>query len=332
MKNQYTETKVEFESDGLLLKGTLTLPEGIKNPPIFLLLPGSGPVDRDENAKGILRKIISDNFKTIAAYLANQGYASYRFDKRTTNKAMRASGFNQLLKDAQQAITMIQDLKQINTKELYILGHSEGGYLGTLLTSLDPNIKGFIVLASSVKPLDETVIQQLSYISTLNKNNKRVQQFNQVFTTLFSMMRKHKNWNDIDAEALKAEMKKASKMIAILPANTVKNMMRKQLQPEWFMESYQHDFEEQARHINCPVLLIAGEKDYQVPAADVEHMASIIKDGGNNNVTFKKLPDLNHMLRFNKGAVTPKSQIQSLKEHDLDQRVLDTIGTWLTHY
>ena len=332
MVKNHIETPMDFTSNDLLLKGTLTLPKNTKNPSVFLLLPGSGPVDRDENAKGIIRKITSDNFKTLAHYLAEQGYASYRFDKRTTNKAMRASGFNQLLKDAQNAINMIRSLEQVNTKELYVLGHSEGGYLGTLLTSKDPNIKGFIVLASSVTPLDKAVTQQLTYISSLNKDNKRIQQFNQVFTALFSMMRKHKAWEDIDAEILKGEMKKASKTISILPARTVKNMMRKQLQPEWFMESYQHNFEEQAKQIRCPVLLIAGEKDYQVPAADVQYMAETIKNSGNKDVTFTSLPDLNHMLRYNNGAVTPKSQLQSLKEHSLDQRVLDNIGNWLIQH
>jgi len=329
MAPDFVEKPFDFTRDSLTLSGTLTLPRNKKHPPVILLLPGSGPVDRNENVEGFIQKIVSNNFQTLAHFLATQGFASYRYDKRSTNKKLRGSGFNALLNDAKQAITALKGCNEVNAKQLYVLGHSEGGYLGNIIASKLDEIKGFIVLASSVTPLDEAVIKQLDHISNISPKNKKTEQFNQLFSNLFRIMRTHDSWADIDENMLKTELKQISKVISILPAKTVKNMIRKQMQPEWFMESYEYDFKEHAKKITCPVLIIAGEKDYQVPASDAKQMADVISESGNEKVSFTSLPNLNHMLRYNEGEITPKAQLKSLKMNDFDKRVLDIIQTWL---
>ncbi len=333
MADQFIEKSFDFTSQGLTLQGTITLPRNHEKPPVFLLLPGSGPVDRNENATGFFRKLITNNFQTIAHYLAAQGFASYRFDKRSTHKSMKSCGFNILLEDAKNALKALQQFDGINRDELYLLGHSEGGYIGTLIANKQKNVKGFIVIASSVTPLDETVVKQISHISEVKGSSKKMDKLSKILSQVFSLMRTHDSWEEIDPSIIKSEMKKLSFIIQILPANTVKNMMKKQFQPHWFMESFQYDFEQEAKHITCPVLLIAGEKDYQVPVEDVEYMANVISSLGNEDVTFVEMSDLNHLLRPNPGEKSPKAQLQSLKESDIDQRVLDLIGNWLhDHY
>jgi hypothetical protein len=47
--NYYTANDAEVKVKGGTLYGTLFTPTGIKNPPVVLLIAGSGPTDRDGN-------------------------------------------------------------------------------------------------------------------------------------------------------------------------------------------------------------------------------------------------------------------------------------------
>jgi len=85
-KAEFQEVEVRFEgSHSLTLAGTLTVPslEGGRKPPAVLMIAGSGPVDRNENAPGFK----SDIFKQIAHRLAQEGIASLRYDKRGVGRS-----------------------------------------------------------------------------------------------------------------------------------------------------------------------------------------------------------------------------------------------------
>ena len=75
-------TEVTFRGEGgLELRGTLTRPEGdsASGLPAVLLLPGSGPTDRDGNARPY---VVTDLLKQIAERLASEprfiGYSIFR--------------------------------------------------------------------------------------------------------------------------------------------------------------------------------------------------------------------------------------------------------------
>ena len=50
--------------------------------------------------------------------------------------------------------------------------------------------------------------------------------------------------------------------------------------------------------IKCPVLAVNGEKDLQVPPKEnLTAIKNALKIGGNNNVTIKEFPNLNHLFQ-----------------------------------
>jgi uncharacterized protein len=65
------------------LKGTLTLPSGplplAAETPVFLIVPGSGPTDRDGNSP---LGITAAPYRLLAEALAARGFPSVRIDKR----------------------------------------------------------------------------------------------------------------------------------------------------------------------------------------------------------------------------------------------------------
>ena len=117
----FIEKNISFQSGKINLEGTLTLPKNVKEPSVVLLLPGSGHTDRDENAKKGFHKFISNNMKTISIHLANNGFASFRYDKRGVGKTQELAlqvGFNDIVNDARSAVKFLSNLKEIDRDRL----------------------------------------------------------------------------------------------------------------------------------------------------------------------------------------------------------------------
>ena len=140
-----------------------------------------------------------------------------------------------------------------------------------------------------------------------------------------------KSWGFLAWIHVKNIFSKVSVAFKILPAKTVKKAIAKQFRPEWVIESFDYDFHAVARKITCPVLLIFGEKDFQVPFGEGEEFERLLRESGNKDVQLTILLNLNHMLRYNPGTMDPKTSIQSVKD-EFDKRVLDTITAWLDRY
>src|SRR5690606_15539023 len=60
------------------VNGSLLVPASAENPPLVILITGSGPTDRDGN-QSFLK---NDSHKKLARALAREGIASFRYDKR----------------------------------------------------------------------------------------------------------------------------------------------------------------------------------------------------------------------------------------------------------
>ncbi|GAB4453412.1 MAG: hypothetical protein OHK0029_06180 [Armatimonadaceae bacterium] len=139
-----TNREVEFAgSGGLTLKGTLELPkvEEGKKVPAVLLLPGSGNPDRNGNVPPLIQ---TDLLKQIAERLAKEGIASLRFDKRSVQvyaakwprKPEEISDFfrwENFTGDALAAYRFLAQQPQVDSRQVGIAGHSEGGLIALQL-------------------------------------------------------------------------------------------------------------------------------------------------------------------------------------------------------
>jgi pimeloyl-ACP methyl ester carboxylesterase len=138
-EKKFTEREVNFAGGGgLQLHGTLTLPANVKGKvPGVLLLPGSGPTDRNGNQPP---QMVTDLLKQIAERLAADGYASLRFDKRAApvyasafpRNAEALSDFfswDNFVGDARAALDFLKSQPEINPKQTVVAGHSEGAII-----------------------------------------------------------------------------------------------------------------------------------------------------------------------------------------------------------
>jgi dienelactone hydrolase len=160
--NRFTSRDVAFTgAGGLQLHGTLVLPVGARGKvPGVLLLPGSGPTDRNGNQPP---QLITDLLKQIAERLANDGYASLRFDKRAAHvnagtfpKDVAAFddffSWDKFVGDARAGLDFLKAQPEINQKQTVLAGHSEGGIIAMQVAhDLEgkPNPPAALILLSS---------------------------------------------------------------------------------------------------------------------------------------------------------------------------------------
>ena len=169
---------VKFDSHGLMLEGTLQLPEGVVGKAsAVLLIPGSGPTDRDGNS-GL--GIKTDLLKQIAEELAKNGIASLRFDKRAIKIYMASwpkdikemnhfFAWQNFVDDASAAFDFLRQQPEVDSAKVGILGHSEGALIslniGADRTGKPNAPKAMILMGSTGRPmgiiLHEQVARQL---------------------------------------------------------------------------------------------------------------------------------------------------------------------------
>jgi hypothetical protein len=97
-------------------------------------------------------------------------------------------------------------------------------------------------------------------------------------------------------------------------------------------QSYWEDFDayrplETAAQLDLPMLILQGERDYQVTLADLEGWRGTL--GGRANVTVKTYPALNHLFLPGEGKSTPAEYAQPGRIPDV---VLDDIAGWITSH
>lgn len=168
------EQELTFRTtDNLLLHGTLVEPEHAADTKLkaVLLLPGSGPTDRDGNQPPAL---IADTLKQIAAALATKGIASFRFDKRAAhvNSAIWPKdvskfddffAFEHFTDDAESALAALRAQPDVDPAHVGMLGHSEGGLITIVVASKlgAEKVPAIALLGTAGRPLDLVIHDQV---------------------------------------------------------------------------------------------------------------------------------------------------------------------------
>ena len=71
-----------------------------------------------------------------------------------------------------------------------------------------------------------------------------------------------------------------------------------QLNSPWIRFFARHDPAQVLEQVRCPVLAFNGEKDLQVPCKiNLDAIAEALRKGGNQNVTIRSFPNLNHLFQ-----------------------------------
>jgi pimeloyl-ACP methyl ester carboxylesterase len=323
------EREVAFASGELALYGTLAFPEVGDGPhAAALLIHGSGPVDRDGNAidPATGQTVMAlDVYRQLARALARAGIASLRFDKRGVGESdgdVTTASRVDLLDDVDAAIEALRSQPEIDAERILLIGHSEGGYLAPAATVADGEVAGLVLLAGAARPLGEVTRWQVETLlrqQGVEGDALEAALAQQDQYTAF-VKASEGEWTDYTVAELRGEL-------AWLTDEAAAQLKSTPLSLSWLREHYRDDPAVVLRDVDVPVLIINGEKDLQVPAAEAARLQELLEGAGNDDVTVYVLSDLNHLLRYH--PEEPNLTYRHLSD-PVDPRVIDALLEWVT--
>jgi dienelactone hydrolase len=302
----YADAKSFVETDATVgtrewtLPGTLAMPKGSGPFPAVVLVHGSGPQDRDEG--------IGPNrpFFDLAWGLASKGIAVLRYEKRSKvypGKMLAAPNLTvkeETIDDAVAAVNLLRRTEGIDAKHIFVLGHSLGGMLCPRIARADPSVCGLVVLAGTARPLEDVVVDQARYLSSLDGTS------------------------DVEKARLRAMSAEAAKVKALTPADAAAKTVCLGAPAGYWLDLRDYRPAEMARDLPQPMLILQGGRDYQVTREDLALWRAALE--GRRNVRIKIYPALNHLFVAGTGKSTPAEYD---KAGHVDTEVIVDIAAWI---
>lgn len=248
-----------------LIDGTLLQPQNTSSKTLAIIIPGSGPTNRDGNQS--VGK--NNSLKMLAEFLAEQGMASFRYDKRILKLAKiemldeSRLRFDDFVKDAADVVNYFKlyHNKEYGFKNYILIGHSQGALVAQL-ASLRTAVNGLILLSGTAQPIDQVMLSQIQ---------------------------KQAPFLSEDLKKAFDSIKTAGYVNEFNPL--LKTVLRKDVQP--FMGSWmKYDPKAIAQKIDIPTLVVGGTTDIQVPAEDAKELAKNFQNG-----EYAIIENMNHILK-----------------------------------
>ncbi len=242
--------------------GSLVTPPGINKVPVVLIIPGSGPTDRNGNNQYGVK---GNTYSMLADSLQKEGIASLRYDKRGIGASAAAMTredsltFDDMVNDA---IGFTKMLKQYwRFSKVIILGHSEGSLIGIRVAEQE-KVAGLISAAGIAQRADKIVEKQLKEQSKeLSKKSK----------VLFDSL--------LDGYTVNVE----DPALTPLFRNSVQNYIRSWLK-------YTPD--EEIKKLQIPILILQGTNDIQVAVSEAEKLSKAAP-----GATLTVIDGMSHLLK-----------------------------------
>jgi dienelactone hydrolase len=297
-QNKYYETKIAVKTGTMSLPGALCVPNNIKNPPVVILLAGSGPNDKDET--------IGPNkaLKDLAVGLASNGIATYRYDKRTLvyGKDMKDVDINtEVIEDAINAVAILKKNPLFKESKIFIVGHSLGAMCAPMIASKSKQVNGIVLLAGNARPLEDVLLEQYNYIFGLDSIDKF----------------EKKEIDKLIAQSIIVKTPKALKTAKAedLPLN---------LDSKYWQSLVKYNQVQVAKKLKQPILVLQGDRDYQVTMTDFNLWKQNLSNKPKNQ--FISYPTLNHLFMKGEGKSTPSEYD---KQGNVDFQIISDISNWV---
>lgn len=248
------------------LRGTLLAPRPGAAQAV-LIIPGSGPTDRDgNNPLGVK----AASYRLLAEALAARGIASLRFDKRGmfasagAVKDANAVTIADYGADVQAWVDVLLEHQQASCA--WILGHSEGGLVALAAAQNLRGACGYILVAAPGRPMGALLREQLK----ANPANAPI--LGQALPAIDALEQGRR----VDTQGMHP---------ALQP------LFNPAVQG-FLISAFSYDPARLVSAIQQPVLVLQGQRDLQVSVADARRLAQ-----ANLRASLVLLPDVNHVLK-----------------------------------
>jgi pimeloyl-ACP methyl ester carboxylesterase len=306
------------------------VPRGPGPFPAVILISGSGAQDRDETL------LQHKPFRVLADALTRRGIAVLRVDDRgiggSTGSASGSTS-EDFAGDVLAGIAYLKRRPEIDAKKIGLIGHSEGGIIAPMVAGRSGDVAFIVMLAGTGLPGEEILYMQARLIAkVMGADEKRIERQREFQKRLFDIIK-----SEADPKKAAARMREAAQeLVSALPEDERKrggdisallNAQLTRVESPWFRFFLGYDPRPTLAKVRCPVLALNGEKDLQVPPKEnLREIEKALKQGGNEHVTVKELPGLNHLFQTcTTGSVAEYAAI----EETIAPAALKVIGDWV---
>lgn len=242
----FKEQEIELNYNNVNLYGTL-FTSAANDSLVVVIVPGSGPTDRDGNSAVIKGK--NNSLKYLAEDLIEKGIPSLRIDKRGIGESADAMvkeedlRFEIYIEDVINWVELLTH--EYRFKKIIIAGHSEGSLIG-MIAAQKTNTSGFISIAGTGMPADEIIKKQLETQPDLIKEE---------VNRIFEKLKVGDTVGDVNPMLF--------------------SLFRPSVQP-YMISWIKYNPVKEIKKLRVPTLIIQGTTDIQVSTTDAEllHKAS----------------------------------------------------------
>ena len=275
------------------IDGTLLIPKKEEKPPLAIIIPGSGPIDRNGNQDNLK----NNSLKFLAEGLYRKNIASFRYDKRLVKLIQegkfkeRDANFNDFIEDVKAVTSYFK--KDPRFSNIIIIGHGQGSLVG-MIAAQEKGVDKFISIAGAGQEIDDVLIDQL-----------KVQAPNFVDSA-------RKSFDDL----------RVNGVVQNYDPNLA-TIFRSSLQ--FFMYTWmQYNPKTEIAKLNIPVLIINGDADIQVQVSEAKKLKE-----ANPNAELVIIKNMNHIFKEIKGDITENQQSYNKEEIPIMPKLIKTISSFI---
>lgn len=312
MQRTFMNTKhheITFQTkDGITISGTLSIPEKSQNPPVVILITGTGPYDRDSTAMNGTKLFVD-----VADYFTNHGIAVLRFDKRGTGKSggvYKNSSLIDFAYDVQAAVDYAkhEQSQSVDSHKIGLVGHSWGATIAFYVASKSPDVAFVVSMAGGViTNIDDIVDQTKLFFKASGATDEFIahdsvvrhqlletvitQPADQLEKSLTTQIKEYLETQTADEKEL------ASKLFPLGLAEENYQHLIPMFTTEWrqYLLSNPEDF---IHKVHVPVLAINGDLDFiMYDKIALPIIKRELDKADNENVTIVSLPNQNHCFQ-----------------------------------
>jgi alpha-beta hydrolase superfamily lysophospholipase len=207
--------------------------------------------------------------------------------------------------DAVAAVALLRGRPSVDKERVFVIGHSLGAYLVPRIAAQDEcgRIAGFVLLAGATRPIEDLTWEQFNYLSRL------------------------------DGELTDTEQTQLNQLKALIDRVKSPDLGDAPLKPilgapaSYWLDLRGYDPARQAVDVERPMLILQGERDYQVTMVDFRNWKDALSR--RHNVELKSYADLNHLFVKGSGKSTPA---EYSVRGNVSETVVDDIARWIERH
>jgi len=241
------------------VQGTLLSPKGENQPPLAILIAGSGPTDRDGN-QALFK---NNSLKYLAEGLAQKGIATFRYDKRVIAQINNATVQEEKMTfedEVNDALLVVNHFKD-KYKKIILIGHSEGALIG-LLVAQKVVVSKFVSISGAGNSSATLIEEQIG---------KNAPQLKEESQKIISQLRKGELVDNISPY--------------LAP------VFRKSVQP-YLISWFKYEPTKEIAKLQIPILIVQGTNDLQVEDKE----AQLLKEA-QPKAQLLLIEGMNHVLK-----------------------------------